>query len=173
MLLCTIKVCVSVCLCVGEYERPETETDRDSAYIKMAGKNIFYCNNSLWASLCLLMNRRRRHVVCMLIDLWAKCYSTSPNNPSAEQQKRQSVCFVKLLSYMSKWAARTKGDLTEKRSAANQRSAVLLLSCISCTEMLTPESCRAVCESTIACLCWQIWQRIKSTFVSALEQIVF
>lgn len=106
-------VCVFVCLCVGEYERTETETDRDSAYIKMAGKNIFYCNNSLWAFLCLLMNRRRRHVVCMLIDLWAKCYSISPKNLSAEQQKRQSVCFVKLLSYMSEWAARTKGDLTE------------------------------------------------------------
>lgn len=57
MLLCTIKVCVSVCLCVGECER--TETDRDSADIKMAGKNIFYCNNSLQASRCLLMNRRR------------------------------------------------------------------------------------------------------------------
>lgn len=77
MLLCTR--CVSVCLCVGECERTEAETDRDSAYIKRAGKNIFY-SNTLRASLCLLKHRRRRHVVCMLIDLWAKRYSISPKN---------------------------------------------------------------------------------------------
>lgn len=98
MLLCTR--CVSVCLCVGECERTEAETDRDSAYIKRAGKNIFY-SNTLRASLCLLKHRRRRHVVCMLIDLWAKRYSISPKNPSAEEQKSQSVCFAKLFGSMS------------------------------------------------------------------------
>lgn len=88
MLLCTIKVCLRV----GECQRTETETDRDSAYIKRAGKNIFYCNTSLRASLCLLMNRRRQHVVHANRPV-AESYSIS-NKTHLQRSRNASLCVL-------------------------------------------------------------------------------
>lgn len=80
------------------------------------------------------------------------------------------------LSYMNGTWANEQPEPKETWQSSVQRLIGALLSCcclVSCTEMLTPESCKAVNESTIVSLCWQIWQRIKSIFVWALEQIVF
>lgn len=111
-----LQLCVELCLCASA---------RASARVRACPRTclarIFYCNNSSWAVLYMLMHERTRthgraqHVVCMLIDLCAGSYN--PWNSLQMNVKPVWVAFETIqLRRQSAWF---KQNLTQSCSAAN------------------------------------------------------